>query len=294
MRKTAFISASIGILAMTLAACGKSMSASPTAPDSNTVAASTSATLSGTVGDSLGLGLASTTQGSVTGLTISVVGTSTSTTVDSLGRFHLVVTPSGNLQLKLNGAGVDSVVTVGDVAQGDMIELTIVVNGSTASIDDEDHVSHEGREIEGRVEQVPPQSAAGTFVVSGTTILTNGATVFRMGDRSASMADVLLGSRVHVKAAATAGVTATATALEVKIQNQQTQLPVQVNGTIGALAGTASAFSFTIDGRPLIGDAATEFNGNSAFSDMRNGARAEVKAEYRTTGLYATRIHVHK
>lgn len=293
MRKTALFSVSIGILTMTLAACGKSTSTSPSAPDSNIVAASTSATLSGTVGDSLGLGLAS-TQGTVTGLTISVVGTSTSTTVDSTGRFHLVVTPSGNLQLKLTGAGVDSVVTVGSVSEGDTIDLTIVVNGSAASIDDEDHVSHEGREIEGRVEQVPPQSAAGTFVVSGTTIMTNSATVFRMGDQSASMADVLLGSRVHVKAAASSGLAAAATALEVKIQNQQTQLPVQVNGTIGAFTGTASAFSFTIDGRALIGDAATEFNGNSAFSDMRNGARAEVKAEYRTTGLYATRIHVHK
>jgi hypothetical protein len=144
---------------------------------------------------------------------------------------------------------------------------------------------------------VPPTTAPGTFVVAGKTVTTTAATIYKKGDGgTASFADVLLGSRVHVKAAPSAGSVVTAT--EVNIQNQQTQLPVELNGTISGFSGSSSSFTFDIAGRHVIGTSTTDFNGNSSFADMKNGARAEVKAEYRTLagvgGLYATRIHVNK
>jgi hypothetical protein len=283
---------------MSLVACGKStMSSSPVAPDAPVVASSASATLSGTVSSGSGFGLASTTAGTTTGITISVVGASQTTTVDATGRFSLVVTPSGNVQLKITGAGVDSTATVGAVTAGDKIEITIAVSGSTAEIEDSDRASGQSREIEGRVESVPPTTAPGTFVVAGKTVTTTAATIYKKGDGgTASFADVLLGSRVHVKAAPSAGSVVTAT--EVNIQNQQTQLPVELNGTISGFSGSSSSFTFDIAGRHVIGTSTTDFNGNSSFADMKNGARAEVKAEYRTLagvgGLYATRIHVNK
>jgi hypothetical protein len=272
------------------------MGSSPVAPDAPVVASSASATLSGTVGTGSGSGLAATTAGSAAGVTVSVVGSTETTTVDATGRFRLVITPSGNVQLKFSGPGVDSTATVGTVTAGDTIEITITINGGAAEIEDSDRASGQSREIEGRVEAVPPSTAAGTFKVAGKTVTTTSATVFRHGDTVLTFADVLLGSRVHVKAAPSAGTTLSAT--EVNIQNVQTQLPVELNGTISGFSGTASAFAFDIAGRHILGNAATDFNGNSSFANMANGARAEVKAEYRTVAgvgaLYATRIHVNK
>lgn len=293
MRKSAFLSSFIAILALSLTACGKSMATSPTTPDAAVVANSSSATLAGTVGSGSGLGLASTTSGSTTGMTISVVGSSETTTVDATGRFRLVITPSGNVQLKITGAGVDSTATVGTVTAGDTIEITITVTGGTAEIEDSDRASGQNREVEGRVEAVPPTTAAGTFRVAGKTITTTSSTTYKKSDGgTASFADILLGARVHVKAAPTSGTVLTAT--EVNIQNQQTQLPVELNGNISGFSGTASAFSFDIAGRHVLGDSSTSFNGNSSFTDMANGARAEVKAEYRANALWATRIHVNR
>jgi hypothetical protein len=292
VRKPAFFSAFIVILALSLAACGKTMTSSPMAPDAAVVASSSQATLSGTVGSGSGSGLASTTSGAMTGITISVVGSNETTAVDAMGRFSFVITPSGNVQLKISGPGVDSTTTVGTVTAGDKIEITIVVNGGAAEIDDSDRASGQSREIEGRVEAVPPTTAAGTFTVAGKMITTTGATVFKLGDGTGSFADVLLGSRVHVKAAPTSGTVIAAT--EVDIQNQQTQLPVELNGTISGFSGTATSFAFDVDGRHVLGNASTEFNGNSSFADMKNGSRAEVKAEYRANALWATTIHVNK
>ena len=296
MRKQVFLSALVGILAVSFTACSRSMGSSPVAPDTVVTASAASATLSGVVGTGAGIGLASTTSGSTAGITISVVGATETTTVDATGRFSLVVTPSGNVQLKITGSGVDSITTLGAVSAGDKIEITIKVSGGTAEIEGSDRSTGQSREIEGRVESVPPTTAAGTFVVAGRTVTTTASTIYKKSDGgTAGFADVLLGARVHVKAAPGTGTVLTA--LEVNVQNQQTQLPVQLNGTISGFSGTAAAFAFDIDGRHVLGNSATEFNGNSAFADMANGKRAEVKAEYRMTptqGVYATRIHVNK
>ena len=291
VRKPAVLSGFLIILALSLAACGKSMSNSPMAPNAPAVSNSSSATLAGTVGGGSGIGLGATTSGSTAGMTISVVGSPATTTVDATGRFRLVITPSGNVQLKISGGGVDSTTTVGAVAAGDTIEITITVSGGTAEIEDTDHASGQSREIEGRVEAVPPTTAAGTFKVAGKTVATTASTIYKKSDGgSASFADVLLGSRVHVKAAPTTGTVITAT--EVNIQNEQTQLPVELNGTVSGFGGTALAFAFDIGSRHVTGDSTTEFQGNNKFSALRNGARVEVKGSMRSGAVFATRIHI--
>lgn len=290
MRKAAVLTIGIAILSLSLAACGKTMTASPLSPDAVNSSVS-SAILSGTVGTGLGSGLASTTTGGATGLTITVAGTSTSTTPDAMGRFRLLVTPSGNVQLKISGPGVESTATVGAVSAGDTIEITITLNGGAAEIQDQDRSSGEGREIEGRVEAIPPTTAAGSFTVAGKTVTTTASTVYKKSDGgTATFADILIGARVHVKAAPSTGTVITAT--EVNIQNQQTQLPVELSGAISGFTGTAAAFAFDIGSRHVTGDATTVFQGNSKFSDLKNGARVEVKGSMRNGSVFATRIHV--
>lgn len=267
------------------------MPSSPTSPDAAITANSSSATLSGTVGSGSGIGLGATTYGSTTGITISVVGSNETTTVDASGRFRLIITPSGNVQLKLSGPGVDTMTTVGSVTAGDTIEISIVVNGNTAEIEDADRASGESREIEGRVEAVPPVTAAGTFKVAGKTVTTTSSTIFRKdGNGTAVFADLAVGSRVHVKAAPSTGGVITAT--EVKIQNEQVQVPVELQGAISGFSGTAAAFMFDIGSRHVTGDSTTVFQGNSAFANLKNGARVEVKGAMRNGSVFATRIHV--
>jgi hypothetical protein len=314
VRKPVFFSAGIIVLALSLVGCGKSMSSSPVAPDGPVAASSASATLSGTVGSGLGSGLASTTSGATTGLTISVVGSTQMTTVDSLGRFNFVITPSGNVQLRVTGPGLDSTTTVGAVTAGDKIEVTIVVSGGAAEIEDSDHSTGESREIEGLVSAVPPATAAGTFVVAGKTITTNGSTVFRHGDTTLTFAAVTVGTRVHVKAAPTTGTVITAT--EVNIQNPPEQGPpatakpaepnepnepgddngrdgqgkeADISGAVTSLGGACPAISFTIGTTHVTTSASTRFD--SACSSIANTSRVEVKGTRAADGsIAATRV----
>jgi hypothetical protein len=72
---------------------------------------------------------------------------------------------------------------------------------------------------------------------------------------------------------------------------------IPINGTIAGLTGSAAAFEFTIEGRLIRGDAATQFfgDGNRAdsFPSLRNGSRVEVKTQARDGFFYAVRLHVN-
>src|SRR5437773_2384953 len=84
-------------------------------------------------------------------------------------------------------------------------------------------------------------TAAGAFDVDGKLIQTDSHTVFRRGDTPTSFADLAIGTRVHVTGLATGAVIL---ATLVTIQNTDVDIPVEVNGTVSALSGPASAFQF--------------------------------------------------
>ncbi len=73
---------------------------------------------------------------------------------------------------------------------------------------------------------------------------------------------------------------------------------IPINGTISGLTGSAAAFEFTIEGRLVRGDAATQFfgDGNRAdsFTNLLNGSRVEAKTQARDGFFYAVRIHINK
>jgi hypothetical protein len=72
---------------------------------------------------------------------------------------------------------------------------------------------------------------------------------------------------------------------------------IPINGTINGLTGSAAAFEFTIEGRLIRGDAATQFfgDGNRAdsFTNLLNGGRVEAKTQARDGFFYAVRIHIN-
>lgn len=69
--------------------------------------------------------------------------------------------------------------------------------------------------------------------------------------------------------------------------------PVNVNGIVEALSGTADGFQFLSNGLLVKGDAATTFFGGSVFTDLVDGRRAEVKGEQDNGFVRAIRIHVN-
>jgi hypothetical protein len=230
--------------------------------------------------------------GSPAGLTVSVVGSSTQVTVDGSNRFTLEHVPGGDVVLRFQGPGLNSTVTVPAVQDGQTITIAVSVKNGLAELDSDDRSSTSGslEPLEGRIDSLPPVAAAGTFVIDGTIVETNGKTTFTTGGASATFTDLALGIRVHVAGTADG---AKLLATSVDIQNTNATLPVIVNGTVAGLTGTAASFQFTVDGTLVKGNATTTFTGNSAFADLANGSRVEVKGEPGNAFVLATSIHVN-
>jgi Domain of unknown function (DUF5666) len=275
-------------LLLLAAACG---GASPTRPTDPVAAASTNgATISGVV-------LAARTTGSLkpsavmTGLTVSVAGTTIRAVVDDSNRFDLKGVPAGDLSLVFSAPQFTASVGLPAVQSSDTISLSVSLGTSSVTIESETRSSSAtgAEELEGRVESLPPSTAAGTFVVAGRTVLTDAGTQFVLGGSAAAFSDLAIGQRVHVKGQPSG---ADLAATIVDIQNVNTDIPVEINGTVQNFSGTVSAFQFDIDGRLIKGDATTEFFGNSVFADLADGVRAEVKGQQADGFVQATRIHV--
>ena len=139
--RRAFAYAPVWVMfALLTTACGQS-SFSPTAPTapSRTVASTTGAVISGTVS-----GLAAQATSSVRASTmatrpvvVTVVGTNMSTTIDGSGRFQFTGVPTGDVQLRFTGTGLDATLTVKGVQTGDRIDITVRVTDSSVRIDAE-------------------------------------------------------------------------------------------------------------------------------------------------------------
>lgn len=285
MRRALGIILAIGTVT---AACGGKGEA-PTAP-------STTGTPGATAPSNPGSGSATIT-GAVHGAlpsAVAVAGTTVTAPVDASGRFALANVPAGDVQLQLTGPGANAVLPVAAVQPSQVIDLVVSMAGSTAEIESQVRSGGAESELEGRVESLPPTTAALTFKAAGRLVKTDGSTRFQDGSLTRSFADLQIGMRVHVKGAASGDAIAAAL---VELQNSQVDVPVEVNGVIDTLTGSASAFQFKIGSTLVKGDASSAFYGDGdkpdTFADLKNGARVEVKGQQRDGFVYATRIHVN-
>jgi hypothetical protein len=184
-------------------------------------------------------------------------------------------------------------VSLGAVLASQTVDVVVMVSGSTASLDSSVKTGAGGAELEGRVESLPLTMPPLTFKAAGRAVKTDGSTRFLDGSLTRSFGDLQLGMRVHVKGSMS-GDTLNATLVE--LQNSQ-NVPVEVNGIVDSLLGSASAFQFNIGSRVVKGDLDTAFFGDGdkpdTFADLKNGARVEVKGQQRDDFVYATRIHIN-
>ena len=275
------------ILLITTVACGGSSPAGPGATNAG-------ATITGSVLSGASSALTSASTGNaMPGLVVTVAGTSISSGLDAAGRFSLRDVPSGNLQLQFSGP-VSGSVPVNDVKPTESITLVISVSSSTVTLESAARTGAGTEEIEGRVESLPPTTAAGSLKVAGRTVTTDASTQIRHGSTTLQFDDLEIGYRVHVKGNPSGS---SVLANSIEVQNTITTIPVNVNGVIDSLTGSASAFEFKIGSRLIKGDSNTDFfgDGNNAdsFDDLEDGVRVEVKGLQRDGYIYADRIHIN-
>ena len=226
-------------------------------------------------------------------MTAHVVGTSISSPVGPGGGFSLEGVPAGAVQLRFVGSGVDASVGLSPVQAGDVVSVLVSVAGTTAAVQCESRNAGGKVELEGRIESVTQVDAS--LVVAGWTVTTNTLTVFRDGNNATkAFADLAVGQRVHVKGMLGADAVV---ADSVLIQNTNAAVPVNVNGIVDELSGSAASFEFLIGGRKIKGDSTTVLYGDSGgslpFAALKDGLRVEVKGEMRDAHVFALRIHIN-
>jgi hypothetical protein len=125
--------------------------------------------------------------------------------VGANGSFTLRGLPEGafTLEFLLDGTPIGTV-AFGDVRPNQEITITVAVDGNTVTVLEEkrDGIGHGDVEIEGDVTAVLVLDPAGEsrFVIAGRTVAARpGATAIREGNRSRTVADVVVGRHVHVK-----------------------------------------------------------------------------------------------
>ena len=278
-------------LTAAVAACNSANPAEPSSASTATVNGSIVPAGDSSSGATAGVNSGSISAASTTppGLLVSVAGTAISASVDAAGKFQLRNVPPGLANLQFSAPGLAAALGLSDLKGGDNVTIEVSLTSSSATVESDRRSNGKQEQLEGRVESLPPTTAAGSLVVAGRTVITNATTKFYMQGQAATFADLALGQRVHVK-----GLTGTGgmVASSVDIQNTNTSTGLNINGIISGFTGTQAAFQFTVDGRLVKGDATTELYGNTQFSELVNGARVQVKGSQRDGFVYATRLHV--
>jgi uncharacterized protein DUF5666 len=298
----------VGFVAAALvlaAACSKSNAPAPGAPTASgapsAASPSGSSSIAGTVVTALGT---ASVRPSGAALTVSIVGTSISGTVDAAGRFVLQNVPSGDLTLSFSGSGHDARVAISGVVDGEQIHLTINLGGNTADVDeDQRERADHGSEVEGRIVSVTCGASSSTIVVGHMmqiTIIVPAGTPIHHGNTAVSCAQLTPGLRIHVKGTKN-GTMVTAT--EILVQGDvpgQPQPPaanvVELKGTVSAIASRAcgtNTVTFTV----MSGSTATTVttNASTKFEDTSCATLAvndvvEVKGTPQGTGVLATSV----
>jgi hypothetical protein len=170
---------------------------------------------------------------------------------------------------------------------------------------------------------IAPSSSSSTSGVAGVSDVSGVATVTIVGTNVSSAIDAFgrfslrdapagsvqlrfTGSRADATTGVNGLVSGQAVTIVVTVSGSQAVVvsdsrspnaEIPINGTINGLTGSAAAFEFTIEGRMIRGDAATQFfgdgNRSESFTNMLNGSRVEAKTQARDGFFYAVRLHIN-
>lgn len=278
--------------ALLITACsGGNASLSPTGP-SNVGGSTSGATIAGHVSSASGVASTlafapggalsvkgSSMQAASGGLTVKVSGTNLSSEVDSAGQFTLTNVPAGTVRLEFVGSGGSATVTVSGVDDGDRIEISVTVNGSSATL--QSHMV----DMEGTVSGLSGTCPSITFMVHGRPVQTTSATSFSHSTCTSLQNNAV----VEVKGQRLADGTLQATSVELGAEGDDAHDgSLDIRGTVSALAGTCPNLTFVVSGKTIVTDGMTRFEGGCAL--VKNNVKVEVAGTAGTDG----RVHAVK
>ncbi len=252
------------------------------------------ATINGTVNS----GAAAASTGGVhaqaaAGIRVTVTGTGLSGTTDGRGRFILKDVPSGRVELRFEGKGIDARLSLAGLQEGQSIDINVRLSGSEASLEgsdgDNQGDNHDEVELKGAVQSVTPPS----LKVGGRTVMTNASTkIVGKHDAPIPLTDIHPGDKVEVKGTAQADGSVLATRVKLDDENDgEDEQEVELDGKIEA----KSTSSIKVSGRTVMVDASTRVldrkNNPIAFSVLKVGDGVEVEGKKSSTGdILATKI----
>jgi len=300
-----------GIAVGLTAACGgtDSASMSPVAPSIAPAPSGPGASISGRVG---GLTTASVAAASAAGaldtirpmetrsVTVSIVGTSVSTTTDGGGNFTLTNVPAGTVQLNFSAPGSSAMVTISGVGPDDHVQIVVTLNGNNARLESEHHSKPDSNgEFVGLITSV--DVAARSFKMSDTTVKVPTTATIRHGSQVILFASLKVGDHVQVRGTRDGS---TITASEVKVESgdqgddkqgdgkdgKGDSSSTELTGTISALGGTCPVVNFMLQTTKVTTSSATVYEDGSCAT-LKNTGRVEVRGTKAADGsIAATKV----
>jgi hypothetical protein len=240
-------------------------------------------------------------------LVVSIVGTDLSAPVDGSNRFLLQGVPSGDRELRFSGTGVDARLPIANVQDAEAIQLTVRVNGSTATVesehrsahsdsdavnppgdddDDAEHGQDESASIEGPLTEMTGSLPALTLLVDGTVVLTDSGTVVRRRGDVQDLGVLALGMTLHV--VGDRAPNGSLTARMIQIKDDQTAGAFEIEGSLGGLHGTCPAVQFVVNGFKIFTSGQTTFT--PACSALKPGQRIVVNGERQADGTIVASV----
>jgi hypothetical protein len=224
-------------------------------------------------------------------ITVTVVGTNISATVDGIGRFTLSGVPAGTLQLQFSGRGTNATLTISSVGQQDQIQIAVTLNGNSVVLESQHRSSNDNRvEVEGRITAV--DAAARTLHVAGIQVNVPTSAVIRRGSggsQALQFSDLTVGVEVKVRGTREGTVI---TATEIRVESDRQGRLDELKGVVSGLSGTCPTLSFTVLGSAARTNGATFFKDGSC-AQIQNGTAVEVKGERQADGsLLAVQVEV--
>ncbi len=191
-------------------------------------------------------------------IVVSVAGTSLSTTVDGVGRFKLTGVPSGTVELKFSGNGMQGSIILTGVKDADQVDVAVTLSSTGAALQTQERDTGGEVQLEGRIAALNPGGTANTLLVDSTTVSVPTTAIIRHGDTDIKFSELKVGDRVHVKGTKNGQLL---TAREVMVQNDNTTVPVNVTGPVSLLQSgfTCPTIRFTVAGWIVETGAATDF-----------------------------------
>jgi hypothetical protein len=214
------------------------------------------------------------------GVTVTIAGTSMTTTVDAAGQFTFKNVPGGHIVLQFSGGGMNGQVDLSDVGDTETITLTLTVNGASIELEDEHRRGGPEDQLEGKVQSLPPSTAAGTFLVAGQLVATDANTRLFIGGASALFSNLTVGQRVHVSGHLSGNsLLASTIQLQGPNNNPGNNNPVagttvRLDGSMGGLKGSCPNLTFGVKGTTVFTGGSTVFA--PACSTFKSGDKVTV------------------